>query len=1298
MENAPISPASIVGDYGRLHIRVKATTDVGQAIAISGNSYALGNGSKERVVNLVTNPESYPIWYTTSPILIPRGEFISYRYCLMEGGAVKAFERPEDAREFIVDQLDTTVEDNISLQRLEGFGKDSETELFQQMKTLIKPRSEAHKLDHFITAAQRETRLFLVCYHLPVTIKRRDPDQKPSPSSYPSSPFDVTWNDSLIARTANSVSESMKTVWVGTLPGSITKTITAEEKEALRVQLSLMDCIPVFIDERIRAAAYYGFCKQIMWPVFHNVDQLDQIHAAWNLQTSSESKASGNTSGAADLAGNISTSASAGTPAPAAAAAAAAGGTDKVLEWNILEEEYHLAHSAVNKIFARTLLGLVQNEDVVWVHDYHLMALPKLLRDAVDSNAPSTNNQTQNPAPVAEQGEAVAPSPAKRPSHTQLLDIYRDAETRNVSSATTDAYEIIEKELDAPMDTPSAVHDLRIIFFMHIPFPTSQIFRTLSRATELLQSMICADVVGFHAFDHARHFLNATKRMLGIRSGSRAGGLLTLFVGDREVIVSVSHVSIETDRIASAATHPETLRIAQELREKHAGKRIVAGLDACQRLSGVALKLAAFDKLLADSSWGKRGNIVLVQRCVRGGSRAGDEQTTSNDLQKMVADINHKYVTSAAAVASRLSSATAALNSHNSFASNNSNSSGNSSANVNAPPAVDGDGNRLSLGGSDSSAKLEPQSLDVVDYAEVGTHKGLSIHERMALWMVADVILLTPIREGLNLYPLEYIYARRELPNPGVVVVSEFSTCSALLNGSLKVNPFAPLQVADALEKALMLSTKDKELRRQRDLPFISSHPSNLWTQQIINDLEQLGAAHRSNGLAHKKVHVLPTALDIPSTVQYYEDAVRDCGICERGSRVFIFDYGGTLLPKEKYDIYIKRQTLSAIAGRKPSAKIMSSIEKLSNDPRNIVMVVTGLTKLKLGDTFKGMKNVSLVTSNGLVYSWGANLQPAPHKKRPRSVKSASIVSAATGADASASATVVPALGGGGGGGSAGSGGGGGSVLGGAGSGANTMLTTLVEEGDDENDDGGPAPLLLPEAISQKQLAGKPKSDDLLAQTLADPERTWDFLESHIDWAAVASIAIPIITKFTYRTNGTCQTPRIPGIGWSYFGADPEEGYMQSRQLSYELEAALANFDVKIASLIQGSIEVVPRTLQKGFLVKPLLERVQKMRGGKLPGFLMVVGDEEADDVMVEMAYDVLSHAAPDADMRRCKTFTVSVGKRSCPAQFYVNGVSDVERLLVTLARSSSTTTATVVPAETGDEEAMIHVVDSVLN
>ena len=230
---------------------------------------------------------------------------------------------------------------------------------------------------------------------------------------------------------------------------------------------------------------------------------------------------------------------------------------------------------------------------------------------------------------------------SKSRRRSSSADVEKDA--RNASCSHTEANEKIAAAADAPLEVPARLKDLRIIFFMHIPFPTSQLFRTLPRASDLLESMICADVVGFHAFDHARHFLNATKRMLGIRSGSRPGGMITLSVADREVLVTVSHVSIETEKIGPSAIHPETLRIARDLRLKYANKRIVVGVDVCQRLSGVALKLAAFDKMLSDSSWGRRGNVVLVQKCIRNNTRPGDEETTANDLRKMVADINGKY-------------------------------------------------------------------------------------------------------------------------------------------------------------------------------------------------------------------------------------------------------------------------------------------------------------------------------------------------------------------------------------------------------------------------------------------------------------------------------------------------------------------------------------------------------------------------------------------------------------------------------------------------------------------------------
>ncbi len=102
--------------------------------------------------------------------------------------------------------------------------------------------------------------------------------------------------------------------------------------------------------------------------------------------------------------------------------------------------------------------------------------------------------------------------------------------------------------------------------------------------------------------------------------------------------------------------------------------------------------------------------------------------------------------------------------------------------------------------------------------------------------------------------------------------------------------------------------------------------------------------------------------------------SLRDAGVCTPASRVFIFDYSGSLLQKEKFDIYLK-QTLSAVYGGKPTENMMSAMAALSDDPRNIVVVVTGLTRLKLSDTFARLPNVTLATSNGLIYSWGANLR-----------------------------------------------------------------------------------------------------------------------------------------------------------------------------------------------------------------------------------------------------------------------------------------------------------------------------------
>ena len=77
----------------------------------------------------------------------------------------------------------------------------------------------------------------------------------------------------------------------------------------------------------------------------------------------------------------------------------------------------------------------------------------------------------------------------------------------------------------------------------------------------------------------------------------------------------------------------------------------------------------------------------------------------------------------------------------------------------------------------------------------------ISLHERMQLWELADVAVFTPIREGVNTFPLEAVYARRD-GEPGLVILSEFAACSRVLNGALRINPWDTDELVRAMVRA----------------------------------------------------------------------------------------------------------------------------------------------------------------------------------------------------------------------------------------------------------------------------------------------------------------------------------------------------------------------------------------------------------------------------------------------------------------------------------------------------------------
>jgi len=148
-------------------------------------------------------------------------------------------------------------------------------------------------------------------------------------------------------------------------------------------------------------------------------------------------------------------------------------------------------------------------------------------------------------------------------------------------------------------------HPGPIIFYLHVPFPTSEIFRTLTVRHELLEGMLSASTIGFHTFNHGRHFLTACRRFLGAQSRSCNGGMLAVEYRDRRVLITISHLGVDPGRLDAAQVSEESKEVAKAIRASgaHPDQIVFGSLDELQRLRGVPLKLLAFERLLATTRY-----------------------------------------------------------------------------------------------------------------------------------------------------------------------------------------------------------------------------------------------------------------------------------------------------------------------------------------------------------------------------------------------------------------------------------------------------------------------------------------------------------------------------------------------------------------------------------------------------------------------------------------------------------------------------------------------------------------------
>jgi trehalose 6-phosphate synthase/phosphatase len=179
-----------------------------------------------------------------------------------------------------------------------------------------------------------------------------------------------------------------------------------------------------------------------------------------------------------------------------------------------------------------------------------------------------------------------------------------------------------------------------IVFFLHIPFPSSEFLRCLPRRKDILQGVLGANLIGFQSYSYSRHFSSCCSRILGFPSDS-----VGVDAYGSKVTVGVFPIGIDaaaTERLAFDGGVIDQQVVA--LRQMYRGKKIIVGRDRLDSVRGVAQKLLAFERFLEMyPEW--RGKVVLIQVTSPTSREEGKEDSgkVANKVSELVAKINGLY-------------------------------------------------------------------------------------------------------------------------------------------------------------------------------------------------------------------------------------------------------------------------------------------------------------------------------------------------------------------------------------------------------------------------------------------------------------------------------------------------------------------------------------------------------------------------------------------------------------------------------------------------------------------------------
>ncbi|KAK4399733.1 putative alpha,alpha-trehalose-phosphate synthase [UDP-forming] 9 [Sesamum angolense] len=324
---------------------------------------------------------------------------------------------------------------------------------------------------------------------------------------------------------------------------------------------------------------------------------------------------------------------------------------------------------------------------------------------------------------------------------------------------------------------------VKLGFFLHSPFPSSEIYRTLPVRDEILKGLLNSDLIGFHTFDYARHFLSCCGRMLGLDYGSKRGHIGLDYFG-RTVYIKILPVGIHMGRLESVLDLPSTFNKVKEIREQFMDKKLILGVDDMDIFKGISLKLLAFEQLLQLHTE-FQGKLVLVQIVNPARSCGKDVQEAKRETYTTAKRINEIY------------------------------------GSPDYEPVILID-------------RHAPRYEKTAYYAAAECCIVNAVRDGMNLVPYKYIVC----RQG-SFAMDEALGVKLDSARTSMLVVSEFIGCSPSLSGAIRVNPWDIDSVAEAMNMAITMPDAEKQLRHEKHYRYVSSHDVAYWARSFIQDLER---------------------------------------------------------------------------------------------------------------------------------------------------------------------------------------------------------------------------------------------------------------------------------------------------------------------------------------------------------------------------------------------------------------------------------------------------------------------------